>query len=98
MRIDCILRALRVRMPSGIPESLCCREWRNGTYVLVQEGLAGAPWFRIAEGMASQAQWRRLLDRSVAPMRRLPVPPRRLAPWTGPGAVAGAVGPRLGPS
>ncbi|HKB12337.1 MAG TPA: phosphotransferase [Vicinamibacterales bacterium] len=83
MRIDCILRALRVRMPSGIPESLCCREWRNGTYVLVQEGLAGAPWFRIAEGMASQAQWRRLLDRSVDAMRRLHVATRRLDAWTG---------------
>jgi Phosphotransferase enzyme family len=83
MRIDRILRALRARMASGIPASLCCAEWHNGTYVHVQEGLAGAPWFRVSEGIASDAQWRRLLDRSVEAMRRLHVATRRHDGWTG---------------
>src|SRR5262245_2476094 len=83
VRIDRILRALRGRMSSGIPESLCCAEWRTGTYVHVQEGLAGAPWFRVSEGIVSEAQWRRLLDRSVDAMRRLHVATRRLDAWTG---------------
>jgi phosphotransferase family enzyme len=83
MRIDRILRALRERMASGIPASLCCTEWRDGTYVHVQEGLAGAPWFRVSEGIASEAQWRRLLERSVDAMRRLHVATRRLDAWTG---------------
>jgi Phosphotransferase enzyme family len=83
MRIDRILRALGVRMSSGIPASLCCEEWQHGTYVHVQEGLAGAPWFRVSEGIASEAQWRRLLDRSVDAMRRLHVATRRLDAWTG---------------
>jgi hypothetical protein len=83
MRIDRVLRALRARMPSGIPASLCCTEWRRGTYVHVQEGLAGAPWFRVSEGIASEAQWRTLLERSVDAMRRLHVATRRLDAWTG---------------
>jgi phosphotransferase family enzyme len=83
LRIDRILRALRVKMPSGIPASLCCAEWRDGTFVHVQEGLAGAPWFRVSEGITSEAQWRRLLDRSVDAMRRLHVATRRLDEWTG---------------
>lgn len=83
MRIDKILRALRVKMASGIPASLCCREWTNRTYVHVQEGLPGAPWFRVSEGIATEAQWRRLLERSVDAMRRLHVATRRLDAWTG---------------
>ena len=83
MRVDRILRALRVKMASGIPASLCCSEWQRGTYVHVQEGLPGAPWFRMAEGIASEAQWRRLLERSVDAMRRLHVATRRLDAWTG---------------
>jgi hypothetical protein len=83
MRIDQILRALRARMPSGIPASLCCADWRNGTYVHVQEGLPGAPWFRMSEGIVSEAQWRKLLERSVDAMRRLHVATRRLDAWTG---------------
>src|SRR5262249_20141401 len=68
---------------SGIPESLCCTEWRGGVCVHVQEGLSGAPWFRVSEQMASEAQWRQLLDRSVDAMRRLHVATRRLEAWTG---------------
>jgi len=82
-RIDRILRALGVKMASGIPASLCCREWQPGTHVHVQEGLAGVPWFRVAEGIASEAQWRRLLERSVDAMRRLHVATRRVDAWTG---------------
>ncbi|HJZ74820.1 MAG TPA: phosphotransferase [Vicinamibacterales bacterium] len=82
-RIDRILRALRGRMSSGTPASLCCAEWRPGTYVHVQEGLPGAPWFRVSEGIVSEGQWRRLLDRSVDAMRRLHVATRRLDAWTG---------------
>jgi phosphotransferase family enzyme len=83
VRVDQILRELRTRMPSGVPASLCCTEWRNGTYVHVQEGLAGAPWFRLSEGIASETQWRRLLERSIEAMRRLHVATRRLEAWTG---------------
>jgi len=82
-RVDRILRSLHARMASGIPASLCCTEWQDGQYVHVQEGLAGAPWFRISESIASEAQWRRLLDRSVDAMRRLHVATRRLDAWTG---------------
>jgi len=82
-RIDRVLRALHGRMSYGIPASLCCVEWRTGTYVHVQEGLPGAPWFRVSEGIESEAQWRQLLDRSVDAMRRLHVATRRLEGWTG---------------
>lgn len=82
-RIDRILRTLTERMSSGIPASLCCTEWHDGTYVHVQEGLPGAPWFRVSEGIVTEAQWRRLLDRSVDAMRRLHVATRRQDAWTG---------------
>ena len=64
VQFSTIAQAMRAVL-SGIPASLCCGEWRNGTYVHVQEGLAGAPWFRVSEGIASEAQWRKLLERSV---------------------------------
>ena len=83
VRVDGILSELHPRFPGGIARPLCCTSWRNGTYVQIQEGLAGMPWFRLSDGLASPADWRAMLDRAVAAMLRLHGATRDVPAWSG---------------
>jgi phosphotransferase family enzyme len=88
-RTDQILSTLQSRMPGGsVPVSLCCTEWRNGTYVHIQQGLAGAPWFRLTDALKTPAAWEALLGRAVAVMDRLHEATRAVPAWRGPVNVA----------
>jgi hypothetical protein len=82
VRVDSILTALHPRFPGGIARPLVCTSWRNGTYVQIQEGLAGMPWFRLSDGLASAADWRRVIDRAVTAMLRLHAATREVPAWS----------------
>jgi hypothetical protein len=83
-RTDQILSTLQSGMPLGsVPVSLCCTEWQNGTYVHIQEGLAGVPWFRLTDGLETPAAWEAFLGRAVAVMDRLHAATRAVPAWTG---------------
>jgi hypothetical protein len=81
IRVDRILSELHARFPDGVARPLCCTSWRNGTYVQVQEGLAGMPWFRLSDGLASEADWRVMIDRAVTAMLRLHAATRDVPAW-----------------
>ena len=66
-----ILSELHHRMPGGVPRSLCYSPWQGSTYVHIQEGLPGVPWFRVADEITTAADWRCLLDRAITAMLRL---------------------------
>ena len=83
LRTDRILSELSLRLPLSVPASLCCTSWQNGTYVHVQEGLRGTPWFRVADRVAGAAAWRSLLDRAVTAMIHLHAATRHVPAWTG---------------
>jgi hypothetical protein len=89
MRVDGILSELHPRFPGGVARPLCCTPWRAGTYVQIQEGLAGMPWFRLSDALASAADWRAMIDRAVAAMLRLHAATREVPAWNGL-ALAGA--------
>jgi hypothetical protein len=70
-RVDRILSALHPLIPDVVAHSICCTCWRHATHVHLQSGLPGAPWFRVADTLATRADWERLLDRAAATMARL---------------------------
>ncbi len=83
-RTDRILSTLRARMPpGGVPESLCCTSWQNSLFVHIQEGLAGVPWFRLSDSLATPAAWESLLARAVTVMLQLHAATREVPAWTG---------------
>jgi hypothetical protein len=83
-RTDRILSTLRAGMPPGsVPASLCCTEWREGTFVHIQEGLPGVPWFRLSDSLATPAEWDSLLVRAVTAMMHLHAATRAVPAWIG---------------
>jgi hypothetical protein len=83
LRTDRILSEISARLPLSVPASLCCSPWRNSTYVHVQQGLGGVPWFRVADRTAGAGAWRSLLERAVTAMLDLHAATRHVAAWTG---------------
>jgi hypothetical protein len=82
VRVDGILSTLHPRFPGGVARPLCCTSWRNGTYVQIQQGLAGMPWFRLSDQLRSAADWRAMIDRAVAAMLRLHAATRDVPAWS----------------
>ena len=83
VRVDGILSELHPRFPGGVARPLCCTSWRNGTYRADSGRLAGMPWFRLSDGLASAADWRAMIDRAVAAMLRLHAATRDVPAWSG---------------
>jgi Phosphotransferase enzyme family len=83
LRIDAILSELHHRLPGWVPRSLCCSPWQGKMYVHIQEGLPGMPWFRLADGLTTAADWQHLLDRTVAAMLQLHAAISEVPAWVG---------------
>ena len=82
VRVDGILSQLHPRFPTGVARPIVCRSWHNGTYVQIQEGLGGMPWFRLSDGLATAANWKAMLDRAVAAMLSLHAATRDVPAWS----------------
>src|SRR5580765_4153690 len=83
VRVDGILSELHRRFPDGVARPLVCAPLHNGTYVQIQGGLAGMPWFRLSDGLVSAADWRAMIARAVAAMRRVHTATRDVPAWSG---------------
>ena len=82
-REHAILRELHGRCPGIVPRPLAFAPWTEGVAVHVVEGLAGLPWFRLAETLPTPADWLSLLDRAVAVMQRLHAAISAVPGWAG---------------
>lgn len=82
-RTDRIMNQLGARIAGTVPASLYCGPIHNGTSVHIQAGVPGAPWFRVSDGITTREEWRALLTRAVAAMRRLHDATRRVPAWNG---------------
>jgi hypothetical protein len=83
-RTDRILSTLRSKMPpGGVPGSLCCTSLPDGTFVHIQEGVRGVPWFRLSDSLVTAADWDALLARAVTVMGHLHAATRDVPAWTG---------------
>ncbi len=80
-RTERILTELSTQMPGTVPAVICCTPWRNAQYVLIQQGLHGTPWFRVADTVRTEADWRSLLARAVGVMVRLHDAVRTVPEW-----------------
>lgn len=78
-----ILRTLSAKLPGVVPAVVSCTPCPDGRYVLIQEGLGGVPWFRVADTMTSAAAWRALLGRTLETMTALHQAVRSEAAWLG---------------
>jgi hypothetical protein len=75
------LSRLHARVSDAVPESLVCASAGGDEYVHIQTGLAGLPWFRIADRCRSRADWLELLNRSLAVLSRLQDAIADVAEW-----------------
>jgi aminoglycoside phosphotransferase (APT) family kinase protein len=66
-----VLTLLSGKLPGVVPAVLCCTPTDGGDYVLIQQGLEGVPWFRVADTVTSKDGWRALLRRSLDTMTML---------------------------
>lgn len=82
-RIDNIMSTLHARGPGVVPRPLACAEWARDTVVQIQEGVAGVPWFRLAEFVPTHQAWLTLLNRSVAAMRGMHSAIATVPAWRG---------------
>ena len=80
-RVQQILTTLGGQMADAVAASLCCTRWQDDTYVHIQSGLPGIPWFRVADTLATRSDWERFIDRAVALMIRLHEATRRVSEW-----------------
>jgi len=56
LRTAHVLRTLSARLPGVVPAVVSCGPREDGSYVLIQEGLGGVPWFRVADTMKSATE------------------------------------------
>jgi phosphotransferase family enzyme len=77
-----ILGRLHGLLPGMVAEPLVCQPWRERTYVSVQAGLPGIPWFRLANKFRSAGAWAELRGRAVAVLRRLHAAVREVPEWS----------------
>ncbi len=66
-----VMSALHPLVPDLVPDALACEPVSASTWVLVQEGLPGTPWFRLRERLRSIGDWLALRGRAAAALRRL---------------------------
>jgi hypothetical protein len=77
------LLRLHARVGHAVPESLVCTSLGDGGYVHIQAGLAGLPWFRVADRCRDRTDWLDLLRRSLAVLARLQAGIAGVPEWTG---------------
>jgi len=82
-RTEHVLSTLSAAIPGTVPTVISCGPSRDSGYVLIQEGLPGVPWFRVADRMSHASDWRRLLDRSLDTLNALHGAVRALPSWNG---------------
>lgn len=90
-----IVEQLHFHLPDAIPRSVCCTQWTEEAYVHVISGLHGLPWFRVADGLATAADWRSVLDRSISSMRSFHQTVGTFAKWRSDVSVSCALSEQL---
>ena len=76
---------VRVHAGAGdiVPQSLVCTSVGDEGYVQIQTGLAGLPWFRVADSCRSRTDWLNLLHRGLQALDRLQAAVAAVPEWTG---------------
>lgn len=83
LRVHDILLELASRAPGLVARSLYCGHVHGATFVHIQEGLPGVPWFRVSDGLATFSDWRHLLERAISAIIQLHSAIGEVPEWTG---------------
>ena len=76
------LRHLHPQLPDMVAESLVCAPFKGDEYVHVQTGLAGLPWFRVADLCRTRLEWVTLVQRCMGVLTRLQAAVGAHRQWT----------------
>jgi hypothetical protein len=82
LRVHDILRRLHEHLPELVAKPLACQPWNGDTFVQIQSGLPGLPWFRLANQFRSRAAWAGLRARAADVLARLHAVVRRVPEWS----------------
>jgi Phosphotransferase enzyme family len=77
------LRHLHAQLPDVVAESLVCARFSAQECVHIQTGLAGLPWFRVADLCRTRADWVTLVQRCMGVLTRLQAVVGASRRWTG---------------
>lgn len=77
------LRHLHVQLPDAVAESLVCTRFSARECVHIQTGLAGLPWFRVADLCRDRTEWTGLVERCLGVLTRLQAAVAQNPQWTG---------------
>lgn len=69
-RLHSILERLEPRYRGHVPRPIVCGPWQ-GTWVQIQSGLGGVPWFKVRQDCTSVVGWLNLEQRALASLRGL---------------------------
>lgn len=80
-RVHEILCRLHSRLPNVVADSLVCMPWKNGSWVQIQTGLPGMPWFRLTGAYRSRGAWAELRSRALAVLARVHAAVQEVPEW-----------------
>lgn len=82
--VHSVLTRLRRELPDLVARPLACAAWQGDTWVQIQSGLPGMPWFRLVEKTRSRREWASLGKRARAALERFHGAVRRVPSWSVP--------------
>lgn len=69
-KLEAALAALHVLLPDLVPDSIAFRHWQADTWMHVQRGLPGLPWFRLSTTVGGVREWLALRARAAQALSR----------------------------
>lgn len=82
-KVDAALRGLHPSLPDLVAESVAFTPWRGETWVHIQRGLPGLPWFRLSSAVGGVREWLALRARASEALSRFQAAVGAVSAWTG---------------
>ncbi len=79
--LDGVLRSLHEAIPSLVPRPLACEQWSGDSWVRMQSGLPGFPWFSLRHRVRTLEGWVELRDRALATLHQFHAGVRTKPSW-----------------
>jgi hypothetical protein len=80
-RLDAALTNLHALVPDLVAGTVAFRQWQGDTWIHIQPGLPGLPWFRLSTSVGGVAEWQALRARASVALSRLQGAIATIAGW-----------------
>ena len=81
-QVHAILTTLEPLLTGIIPAPIACEPWDADTFVQIQTGLDGAPWFILQQRFRTAASWESLEQEALAVLDKFRAAVRSVPEWT----------------